>query len=250
MVKMKININMNRREKYLLFFLAIILLIYIYMQYFLMPIINNIDISKQNIERNNSLISQLKVVEFGNKALKDELSRAKINYDNALTALPLLEKNPEIVYNIKPIADKAKVTIQDVSMGDGALYIPQASTAKNYSLPYRGINIYCVNVNLNVKSDNYSNMMDFVNGLENDKRIDEITDFSMQYQKSNSTNTSNQTSISSGTDTQTSNANHVNVDTSAVNANISINYFYSLDNNIKPKYDFNKGTYGKSDIFN
>jgi hypothetical protein len=225
-------LNINKREKYLIIILITAIIVYVYIQYFLMPILSNISISKQNIEKSNSEISQIKVISYGNEELKKQLAKVKLNYQEALLELPTLEKNPEIAYNIKPMADNANVSIDSVSIGEGTPYIPQTSGNQKSNIATENSSLYSVAVNLSVSSSNYSNVMGFVNSLEADKRIQEITSFSIISDKSSNTNTT------------------INKNISSVSATININYFYSLNNNEKPKYDFNKGTYGKDDIFN
>lgn len=229
----------------------------------MLPVINKIGKNKTDIDNYRSQLNLLKITGMKNNGLVSQVNKAKVQYSAALQSLPLLEKNPEIAYNLKPMADENNVVIQSVSLGDGVLYTPTANasnaeqnssssknqkTDANTNNAANNANLYSINVNLNVMTTDYANMMDFLSALENDKRINEVTNFTIQYQRdtttsTNQTNTNTATTDTTTTDTTTKVKN-------AVTATISLNYFYNLTNDQKPNYDFNKGTYGKTDLFN
>lgn len=236
--------NLNSKDKYLLIFLGIVVIIFAYYKYFLTPVMGNITSSKEDIDRYNSDLNQLKIVGIANDKLEEKLAKVKLSYNDAILKLPVLEKNPEIAYNIKPLADANRVNLASVSLSEGTQYTTPVSTSQKSNVQIDSANLYTASVNLIVSANNYSNMMDFVNALETDKRINEITSISMQYQKSPNIDTSRQTASTGGT-TKTL----TTIDENVINASISINYFYNLNGNEKPKYDFNKGTYGKDDLF-
>lgn len=237
--------NLKKSDKYLLLFLAVLMIVFVYLKYFLMPILDDINKNNADIDKYNSQINLAKVMEISNNKLRQERDKVKQSYNVALTKLPSLEKNPEIAYNIKPLADSNNISLESVTLSDGVLYTAPTYTSKKNIVPIDTTNLYTAGVNITVTSANYSDMMDFVNSLETDKRINEITNFSIQYQKSTATVENTQSSSTDGTISQTI------TNAAIVNANISINYFYNLNsgNNLKPKYDFNKGVYGKDDLF-
>lgn len=278
-------IKLQKREKQYLILMGIALFIFIYLKYIMLPVLDNINKNKGDIDNYKSQLNLLQISGLKNNRLKSQVAKAKKNYNVALLNLPLLEKNPEIVYNLKPIADQNNVTLDSISLSDGILYVPNVNdlTKKN-KLPIESSNLYSVNTNLNVSTSDYSNIMDFLSAVENDKRINEIANFSIQYQRQNkitgnSNDTQKQPDVTSSqsiiSDTQNDNTNTQNsdnitkelpsdqtngdqintsstqstIDTEPVSANISINYFYNLTKGQKPKYDFNKGTYGKDDLF-
>lgn len=262
--------NLKKSDKFLLIFLGALVIIFIYSKYFLMPVLDNINKSKTEIDKYNSQINLLKVLNISNDKLKEERAKVRLTYNTDLTELPSLEKNPEIAYNIKPLADSNNISLESVSLSDGILYTTPTNENRKNIVPIDSTNLYTAGVNISVTGANYSDMMDFVNSLENDKRINEITSFSIQYQKSpevvtntqsintdgTTTNTDGTTTNIDGTTTTNDSSNSISTtqtttNTDIVNANISINYFYNSNSssNLKPKYDFNKGNYGKDDLF-
>lgn len=256
--------------------MGIALFIFIYLKYIMFPVFDSINKNKADIDNYNSQLNVLKVSGITNNRLKTQLAETKIKYNEALLNLPLLEKNPEIAYNLKPIADANSVALDNLSLSDGVLYTPSANTQnKKGKLPIDNSNLYSINANLNVTTTDYSNIMDFLSAIENDKRINEVTNFSIQYQrltKVAGTTSNNQTpadasttpqavdttqqntdssgqAVASTDQTNTTSAQTTTVNVEPVSASISVNYFYNLSSDQKPKYDFNKGTYGKDDLF-
>lgn len=237
--------NLNKREKYLVILLGTVIILFVYFKYFLMPVLDNINNSRADIDKYNSQISQLKITEIANSESKRELTKIKLSYKDALLKLPPLEKNPEIAYNIKPFADANNVNLESVSFSDGTLFTPGTGSTQNSNGLVNNSNLYSTTVNINVSADNYFDMMNFVNALENDKRLNEITVFSIQSQNNNPADATTQAS----TDDNPKSKIQLSTNMQIINANIAINYFYNLDNKVKPNYDFNKGSYGKTDVF-
>lgn len=230
--------SLSNREKYLIAFLGIAILLFIYAKMFLLPVLDKIQISQATVQDYQSQINELKLMETVNQTLNKALGDLQQKYEAALTQLPDQPRNPEVAYKLKPIADLSSITLQSVTLGDGELVSNPAvkdstentevqegkdSDQNGSASTPQGKKIYSMPVTIDGKAGTYADVMGFVDLIEKDKRFTHIT----------SMNISSQGESGDG----------------ILSFNISVDYYYTNESNEKPTYFFNNGQYGKTDLF-
>jgi Tfp pilus assembly protein PilO len=244
--------NLSLREKIMLAVLAICILGFAYYKLFLTPVLAKVDESKANIDKYNLELVKIKAAAAAIPKLKEELAQLQADYDEKTKILPQLEKNPEIAYNLKVLTDKNSMVLSNASFGEPAEYVITApkenkndqtaqpaeqdaqssKAAEQQAQSNNGANqpqvqpsrpepkIYAVPVSIGV-TGSYINTMGLIKSLENDTRVASV----------------NSLSIAAG-------------ENGSLSTSIMINYYYmDTGEKVEEKYDFNNGTYGKTDLF-
>lgn len=220
--------NLSKREKFLIATLLILAFGYAYVTLLLLPIIKGINSTSSNINKYNNEIK----IQTSNKAILESKKKSLDDIKNKLKelsiAIPEDERNPELAYNLKSEADKTKVSVTSVSVGQPAPLDAKNSTQNdggNNNTPQAlagRIMIIPVSVQVN---GNYNSIVNFIASVENGKRVAEVSDVNL--------------SGGSAANAQ-----------SAVQAAINIRFYYIEGGDKRDtKYDFNNGSYGKDDLF-
>lgn len=216
--------KLNRNEIILVSLCAAMVIIYGYYSLFLSPVLGKMSGINDAINKNYDTVSHINTVKNLNKTLQGKLTKVQAQYDEASKALPKGERNPEITYGIKKLADTNKVIINSISIGTGVDYKQQtlsnqnknADIAKSTAINGR---LMSLPVTINI-SGNYLDMMNFVAAIEKDKRIAEV-----------------------------GNINFAATNNGTLQGSVSVSYYYLDVTNKDLKYDFNNGAYGKDDLF-
>lgn len=231
-------LNLSKRERYLIILIAILAAFYLYYSLFLSPILNKIKDEKSKVETYTFQLNNINLVKNTNKTLNVELKNLKEKNEENLNTLPDFERNPEIAYKLKSIADNNKITLNNINFSDPAIYNNSANssnTQQNNNSSSNEVKSSVTNfpkgsllnipVNLRVVGS-YDNLLKFVAAIENGDRISIINTIKLDLQ----TNDTNSTDI--------------------IITDITLDYFYiNSSTTDKPDYDFNKGTYGKDNLF-
>lgn len=224
--------NLEKRDKFILLFILLLVFGYFYAQFFLLSIIDKTKVDAQGIIDNQNKLNKINNMVTDNKHKSDTLDLLKSEYDLKLSSLPKNARAPEITYDLKKQADKCGVTLISISFGEAA----DASTVKE-------LNDYITaKITKNDKkgklmtlpssivvSGGYANIMNFVDIIEKDNRIAKVLSVGLSAQDNSP----------------------------VVQTSLSVDYFYnndasnSSDSSEKPVYDFNKntGNYGNNDPF-
>lgn len=224
--------ELSTREKILLGILAVVIVLFIYFKYIFSPVLDNIISTKSNIKKYKADISLIESTKILNEKQKVELEQLREQFLSAAMALPPIERNPEIIYNLKPLLDSNGIILNSASFGEPSQFTEtqsnmgtqnggnsQSNSSNNASKPVVE-KLMAVPVNLSISGD-YINIVNFISAVEKDKRIAEIGDVS----------------ISGGSNGK-------------LQASVSISYFYAdTANKGETIYEFNKGSYGKPDPF-
>lgn len=213
--------SITKREKYLIIFLAIAFVLFTYSRFFLLPVLDDIKASQQKIENDKTQVSELQIMKTSNITLRKNLTQVKVKYTDALKQLPVFEKDPEIAYNVKAMADKSDVKLNSITLADSTLFVSKAADqAATADAAPNGENIYSVPVSINAEGSSYADIMNFIASIEMDSRIAEINTLNIVKQQD-------------------------------ISLTMNFTYLFSLDNAGEVlTYEFNKGTYGKPDPFN
>lgn len=216
---------LNKREKVLLIILGGLILFYVYFTYFLSPVLQKVSSAKDNIASYELSLNSLNLTKLNNEKSKKQLEDIKSNIEDSQKALPKSERNPEINYNLKVMGDKSKITINSIDFGQVVSYTSQQENNKETDASQKSSfgDLNVVPVTANIQGD-YKSILNFINAVEKDTRIAEVS----------SVNISNQD----------------NSKASSLSATISISYYYLAEKSENSDdYDFNKGSYGKEDLF-
>ncbi|MCM8711513.1 type 4a pilus biogenesis protein PilO [Clostridium sp. SYSU_GA19001] len=205
--------NLSKREKIMLITASVLLVLYGYFRLLLLPVITEIQVTTKNINKYTEELNSQNSIKLISQNNKNQLEELKSKIQETLKALPESERNPEIAYKVKVLGDKSGVDIDFLSFESAQI----AKQDEKNSLNELGI----IQVPLTVQViGEYKNILNFINSIENDNRIAEVDRVEI-----------------SGED-------------SKLKASISFSYLYMEAENKKDvQYDFNKGNYGKEDLF-
>jgi hypothetical protein len=158
--------NLSKRDKYFIGFVIIVGSVSIYFSFFLLPTIKQIKDSHSMIDNYRASTTKGRVSQI---QLKSPVEKKDL-----LISLPEVERNSEIAYNVKIMADKSLIEFDKLAFGE--ITVLEDKQFKN------GINLkgklFAIPINI-VVSGNYSNLEKFVKQLEGDKRFCEITEFNV-----------------------------------------------------------------------
>lgn len=228
--------NLSKSEKFLIAILLIIVVAYVYFQYLIMPVSNDISTSKDKIEEYTNELLQIRIVTASNKKLSEDINTLKVKQAEYQEFLPSTDRAAEVIRDFKRLGDSNKLIINSLALGQAAEYtvqddaeklnennnsadnstqanVEQASSVKSMVLP----------VTISTTGD-YNGIMGFIKSIEEGTRIIEVTSVNMS---------------SEGTNKE-----------SLINASITANIMFIQDGTAsKNQYDFNNGIYGKEDLF-
>lgn len=220
--------KLSKREKYMLYILAGLVVAYGYLQLLLLPVFKDIGAVNQNIANYNQQISTQNLSKITNAKNKKELDEVKGKMSSYEASVPAEERNPEIAYYLKTLMDKNKVSLSSLSFGQAAGSTDTAqnnnaaanTSQTNPQSPQGGASkVKNIPVTLTV-SGQYASITQFISEVEHGSRLIEVQTINMSGSKGN------------------------------IQANISLNIFYMESQSTKDvKYDFNKGTYGSDNPF-
>lgn len=215
--------SLSKREKVLIGILLSFLVLYLYYNFFLSPVFKEINQVKNNISEDMIQLDKIKNTEAEIKKLTVEYDACKLKFADAAKELPESERNPEISYNMKVLGDKNSITLNGITFSDPQEFNSSnqnGTQANNTQKTAPGdIKLNVIPVQINAIGA-YPSIMNFVNSIENDSRITCIDGI------------------------------NINSSDKGLNAAISASYYFTEGiDNIPASYNFNKGTYGKPDIF-
>jgi Tfp pilus assembly protein PilO len=228
--------NLSKSEKILITVLLIVVVAYVYFQYLIIPVSNDIDTSKSNIEDYNNELLQLRIVSATNKKLAEDINSLKEKQVEYQKILPNTDRAAEIIRDFKKLGDSNNLTINSLALGQASEYTVQDDTQKvnennnsatnnnqDNSTQASVVKSMMLPVIITITGD-YKSIMGFIKSIEEGTRIIEVTSVNM---------------TPGGTDKE-----------NAINASLNVNIMFIEDGSTdKNQYDFNNGIYGKEDLF-
>ena len=219
--------SLEKREKFLLIILAVLLIGYVYTSFFLSPIMKKISEKNASINAKSIALLDIDKLKTENKINKAKLEKIKLKYNESLKELPNGERNPEIPYELKKAADSNNTSIISIEFGKEMQYSKADSktAGENTAASKKNNNedlLMVLPVKLQVNGD-YKALINFINAVEKGKRIAEIQDIKL----SKSTDKSN-----------------------SITGDISLKYYYINSENSKQIYEFKDPSAGKDNLFN
>ncbi len=165
--------NLSKRELILLSAVLVIGVMYGYINYFLSPVLSNISSTKANIAADESKLATVKTAGIINKKLKEDLADYNSKLEEAVKALPPSERQPEISYNLKVLADNNKVSLNSVSYGQ-----PAADGKDKIITSPVGVTV----------SGSYNNVIGFITSIEKHKRLAAVESVNLSKKEGNEDN--------------------------------------------------------------
>lgn len=219
--------KLTKREKIMIMTASILLFIYAYFRLLLLPIITDIRSTISNVYTLSETLKTQNLSKNINEQNKKKLEELKTKLSETFITLPESERSPEIAYDLKAIADENGIIINSLSFSEGAAVNNAGQgNLEDQSVPQAllsgvdaAYNIMLVPVALQVTGE-YRNVLNFIHSIESNERIAEISSVAMGDGEN------------------------------AVTSSININYVY-IGGLIRQdvQYEFNKGTYGKDNLF-
>lgn len=212
--------SLGKREKILIGLLGVAAFFYLYYIAFLNPFLKKIDAANDRVEKCKAVVEKIKEAERNIDNQRGELEELKVTLEKYLDAMPEMERNPEIAYNLKKLGDTNKVSILALSLGEPIEF--KADANADSSKTEEGVKkIYAIPVSMNANGD-YGPIMSYINSIEKDKRIADIK------------------AVGINSDPQNGDLNLI----------LTMNYYYTSRITDKAlDYDFNTGIYGKGNLF-
>ncbi|MDD3225041.1 MAG: type 4a pilus biogenesis protein PilO [Clostridium sp.] len=224
--------KLSKKEKIEVFALGIILILIIYFEFVVSPILKINSNYKDEINDLNNKYTDMINMENSNKQFVRNINKLSDKYKKSSIGLPVGVKDAEIENSINTLCSKNNLKFNDISFNE-----PMEYTGKTTTMAQNGNNSQPNNNNgpkKNIKagtvmeiptvvtvSGSYGDIVKFISSLEKDNRIFTVIEFT----------------VSDG-----DNGGNVKA---AVNG-----YYYYFTGDKKPHYNFNIGKYGKSDLFN
>lgn len=232
--------SLGKREKVLLGILSIILLFYAYYALFLNTAIKKMQELGEDIDKARIEVNKIRNAKEIIKNQKDQIEELKDSLNMAFKAIPEAERNPEIAYNMKKLADENKIYFSTISFAEAEDYDSLKddgkktennqntneqnqgnSTGKSNGETNSSKKLYIVPAVVSTEGD-YNTTMNFISSIENDSRISLVNSINMVL------------------DSQTG----------KIKSNTNIYLLYSDKVSDKEiDYEFNQGIYGKGDLF-
>lgn len=224
--------NISKSERNLLIGLGCALIIFLYVKFLLIPLLNSITDEKSVIKDCKAQVQHIEDVRAENVKLKKKLGDLKVKDPANLLAIPDNERYPEIERNIKPFEDKETLEFLSITGAAGTPYKPEDNvnnSSKNNTAANSGssgtgtaakgnTSLMVLPVTLTFTGQ-YPNIIAFFDDIEKDKRIGNIITTGLTVQKD-------------GT----------------VNGTATVNYYYIDNKSVLSNYDFNTGSYGKDNL--
>lgn len=163
----------------------------------------------------NSLKEQVQNIEgldASIKLKKKELEGLRLEFEEASKTIPKTDRSPEVIRDIESMAGESGITVSNYSLSKPITFDSNGSGESANQGSATGLQAFTIQMTI---TGDYVNVLSFINKLESDSRIKEVV------------------SLSSTKDT----------------SNISVTYYVAGSINIE-EYNFNEGSFGKSNPFN
>lgn len=190
--------NLSRNDKIILIVVVMAVILFLYYQFLLSPVLSNM---MSNISSVKSDKSQINVIETTNATDKSANKRLKTEYKEKSKSLPIEMKDPEIQNKLNDLAASKKVTIKSINFADpvsGSLDSKsnqKASTASSTSSKKTVSTGALMQVSVTVNMEgNYTDIIEFLKSVEEENRISEIQSVNIAKNTTNSQSTAPQTS--------------------------------------------------------
>lgn len=169
---------------------------------------------KEEVEQLKAQVANISNIDSSIKMKEKELEGLKVEFDKATESIPKTDRYPEVVKDLEEMAAKSNITIASYSLSLPTVVSGQQSDTGESEQTNNASGLHSFNIQIKVNGV-YTDVLTFINNIEGDSRIKEVV---------------------------TLNSNNENSD---------INILYYVAGGINTEeYDFNEGSFGKSNPFN
>lgn len=227
MKKYKFNIDyISKKDKIILVCTILIVLFFIYFKFLLIPKINILQKNIQLYKNAKDQYTKEDLYKEENEILKDKLNNLEKECTDKNKQLPNTANIAKVIRELKVVSDKNQVDIESLNntnenieyLSEEKQYTNDNNLNKSNQENINNLDVESEILNLKV-TGSYENITSFIQAIENHDRI--------------------------------IGANNINFtkNSELLICTFDIEFYY-LTNNEGEKYDFNKGNYGKKDLFN
>jgi Tfp pilus assembly protein PilO len=161
--------NLSKSDKLILVGLSFLIVIFLYYQFLLNPLLNNISDTKFKIKDNASTIEKLEKMETDNRKMKKSINELKTKYEEFTKSLPSELRDPEIQSFLSSSAEVFKVNILSTAYGNSTDVVLWGEEEKGKSKKNEPENekgkLKLVSVNVNMEGS-YLDIMRYIYHLE------------------------------------------------------------------------------------
>jgi Tfp pilus assembly protein PilO len=175
--------NLSKREKFLLVSAILLIVVYLYYKFYLVSALMKVDELNRSINKHALLNSQ----NIESKNYNLDIRNLERKYQIAIHAIPEYEKNPDIAINIKSMAEKSNIVLEDIIIEEPYL-LKHGQESRESLRPdslLRGSNLSVVPVKVIIKGD-IQNITNFLSLTEKDDRIAVINNVDINNDEQNS----------------------------------------------------------------
>lgn len=186
-------LTVSKRDKILLAVLAVLAVGFLYFKLLVLPGINEISSVNESIESNKQKLEDLQYKKTQNIVIKNNIKKLQVNYDEAKNAITVEPKDSDITSNLYSLAAKNNVKLTTVTYPAGVQYSVDnkntSGASSNADTKIPSGKLMRMDTSLNISGNNISDILKFVQELENSERVNIIGNLSIN--KSDNANTAN-----------------------------------------------------------
>lgn len=203
---------LGKNEKVLLGAVLALSIVFIYWTLLLQPSLVKLKPLEAEVKTLKSQVKGASTIKASISNKETQLNSLKEQYEEATKIISKTDRYPQLIKEIRENATSKSLKISAESLGVPTVYAQQAAAPNGQQQSKAGL--MTMSVKLTLDGD-FRNVLDFINKLEEDKRILEVIGFTAQEKSST----------------------------------VDLLYYISGGEE-NEEYDFNKGPYGKDNLFN
>ena len=174
--------NLSKSDKLILVGLGFLLVIFLYYQFLLSPLLDNITEKKLAIKENKITLGILEMMEINNRTMKKKINEEKAKYEEFTKSLPIELRDPEIQRFLNASAEAFNIKILSTGYSEGADVVlvnkeEEKSKSKEDELTSEKGKLKLVSVTVNMEGS-YLDIMRYIYHLESfdekDNNISEL----------------------------------------------------------------------------
>ena len=204
--------SLSKNEKILLGLLCAVALFFVVNILIIEPSNKKIKPLQDEVSALKDQVADINGLDSSIKEKEKELEGLKVEFEEASKSIPKTDRYPQVIRDIESMAGATSITVSNYSLSKPSTFASNGTREDNVQNAQSGLQMFTVQMTL---KGEYTNVLSFINKLESDSRIKEVI------------------TLSSTKDS----------------SNISIVYYVAGGIDIED-YNFNDGSYGKSNPFN
>ncbi len=176
----------KRRTLYYIFGTTLVISALI-VYFFSMPLVNNINTLKNDLQAKNAELSGLKDKESSLKKIDASYNKYKQQFDLVAGALPKTKDVSGYITQLEGAASQSQISLKSIKIGGQTQTNSKEQTGSQYTQLTKVGDLYVLPIDLSVSGNSFGNLLTFIETTENLSRFTTIQKFSI---KNNDTNKS------------------------------------------------------------